>query len=262
MKHLIYILVFSLFISTASEAAKKTKRSKRAIKKASVSKVQSKPSKVEDVTNKFNSLGANDEIIERAKALDPENRVRVVQNRAVDRTLRFEIGGNFGMVAGGDPYVNTQNFGAHLDFHINPRWSLGARYYKSNNSLTSEGQRRYDEAQATYNETGQFRNVPDIDYAEHTYLGVINWYPIYGKFNLFDMGVVQFDFYALAGAGQVQLSSGSTPTYTAGTGVGLWFSKHISSRIEARWQTYQDEVYTGSRNLNIFVGTVGLGILL
>jgi len=53
--------------------------------------------------------------------------VRIVQNRAVDRNLRLEIGANYGLVSGGDVYYRTQNLGANLDFHITPHWSIGAR---------------------------------------------------------------------------------------------------------------------------------------
>jgi outer membrane beta-barrel protein len=85
---------------------------------------------------------------------------------------------------------------------------------------------------------------------------------MYGKINFFDVSVVQFDIYSLAGAGTMQLSSGSTPTYTAGGGIGFWLSQHVTSRLEVRYQNYQDTVYTGSRNLNLIVANLGLGVLL
>ena len=72
--------------------------------------------------------------------MDPHNEVSIVQNRAVDRNMRLELGVNYGLVGGGEAYYQTQNLGANLDFHINPHWSVGARYYHSFNSLTSEGQ--------------------------------------------------------------------------------------------------------------------------
>lgn len=210
-----------------------------------------------DLSSDLDSLGGNKEIIRKAKILDPDNKIRVVQNRTVDRNLRLEIGGSFGMVTGGDPYVSTDNLGVNLDFHINPRWSIGARYYTANNELTSEGKRVLD---ASINNPNAA--IFDTDYPEETYLGVINWYPIYGKLNLLDLGVAQFDIYALGGYGQVRLSSGTTGTWTAGGGIGLWLSQHFSTRLEARYQAYEDQVYSGKRALDLTVLSLSLGILL
>jgi outer membrane immunogenic protein len=215
-----------------------------------------------DVNKDLDSLGSNDAIIKKAKALNPKNEVRIVQNRAVDRTLRFELGINYGGVAGGDPYMDTQSMGGNLDFHFTPRWSIGGRYQKHFNSLTSEGKRLYDEADAAIKAKNPNYSIPDMDAPQDTMMAVINWYPIYGKLNLFNAGIAQFDIYAIAGAGQVRLTSGNAPTYTAGGGIGIWLAQHISGRLEIRYQTYEDQVYTGVRRVNLTVATAGIGILL
>ena len=214
-----------------------------------------------DVSDDMNSLGGNKELIRRAKAMDPKNKVRVVQNRSVDRDLRLEFGVNYGMVTGGDPYVHTNNLGVNLDFHFNPHWSIGARYYNSSNDLSSEGKRVFETAQAA-RAAGTYYERPDIDYASDTYLGVLNWYPMYGKLNLFDLGIAQFDIYLLGGGGQVKLSSGMAPTYTAGAGVGFWMSQHFSTRFEVRYQTYEDQINSGSRQLDLTVISATMGFLL
>ncbi len=212
----------------------------------------------QNVQDDLNSLGGNKDLIKKAKQMNPNNKVRIVQKREVDRNLRFEVGGSFGVVAGGDPYVNTDNLGFNLDFHITPRWSIGARYYQSSNALSREGKRLADEAQKNPDS-----NVFDsTDYAKDTYMGVINWYPIYGKLNLFDLTVAQFDIYALAGYGQIQLASGSTDTITAGGGVGIWLSQHFSTRLEARYQSYSDQPISGSRPLDLTVLSMSIGLLL
>jgi hypothetical protein len=74
----------------------------------------------DSVDDSIDSLGGNRELIKRARAMDPNNEVEVVQNRTVDRNMRLELGVNYGLVAGGDPYLNTQDLGANLDFHITP----------------------------------------------------------------------------------------------------------------------------------------------
>jgi outer membrane immunogenic protein len=214
-----------------------------------------------DLSTDMNSLGGNKDLIRRARALDPDSRVAVVQNRTVDRNLRLEIGVNYGTVTGGDPYVRTDNLGAHLDFHFTPRWSVGARYYNSNNGLTPEGKRVFDNANSVGPTGGNYLR-PDVDYATDTYMGVINWYPMYGKLNMLDMGVAQFDIYFLGGGGQIMLSSGSAPVWTAGGGLGFWLAQHLSMRTEVRYQTYEDQIYSGSRQLNQVILSATLGFLL
>lgn len=220
----------------------------------------------DDLSGKMNALGANKDLMKKARAIDPHNRVRVVQNREVDRNFRLELGLNYGMAEGGDPYVNTSVLGGTLDFHITPRWSIGARYINSQNSLTTEGKQVFSDAEARRQSGDTNFRRPGVDYAKDTWLAVLNWYPIYGKMNLFDAGISQFDIYFLGGAGQTSLGSGQSATYTAGGGVGIWFTQHFASRLEARWQGYQDKVYNGidfeSRNINQTLLTATIAFLL
>ncbi len=215
-----------------------------------------------DLNKGFNSLGASEGVISKAKALDTKNKVQIVQNRLVDRTMRFEIGANIAGAAGGDSYVKSTGTGANLDFHFTPQWSVGLRYMRAGNELTSQGKRVF----GNY-EDGLTSQVPDISFPLESAMGVINWYPIYGKLNMFNISVVQFDIYALAGGGQVTLGGldrddYTAPTYTAGGGVGFWINQHLTARFELRWQGYKDEVFSGSRTINQTIGTVGIGILL
>lgn len=211
-----------------------------------------------DVTKDFDSLGGNEKLYKRAKALDPKNKVSIVQKRVVDRSMRLELGVNYGLVAGGDSYLNTQNVGGNLDFHITPHVSIGGRFYNSYNSLTNEGKDIFENAQAQRAQGNPFRIV-EINEPMQTALATVSVYPIYGKTNLFDIAVAQFDFYALAGYGQVKLEkTGWTDAITAGGGMGLWLTQHVSSRLEGRWQTYEDQ----GRRLNAGIITVGLGLML
>lgn len=214
-----------------------------------------------NLDKKMGDLGGNKDLIRKAKYLDPDNKVRIVQKRTVERHWRLELGMNYGMVAGGDPYVSTQSLGGNLDLHINPRWSVGARYYNHYNELTSEGERVFKDVGAS-NSAGIPYTHPAIDYPLNTTLGVVSFYPVYGKLNLFDMGVAQFDLYVLGGYGETKLESGSSPTWTAGGGVGLWMSQHFASRLEVRYQNYQDKIYTGARELDLVMTSFSIGFLL
>lgn len=214
-----------------------------------------------DMENDMNSLGGNRELIRRARAINPDNKVQIVQNRTVDRHWRMELSLLSGLVAGGDPYVDSNQLGVNLDFHINPRWSVGARYSSMSNQLNSEGKRVFQTANDA-RASGQDVPRPAVDFASDTYLGVINWYPIYGKLNLLDLAIAQFDIYLLAGGGQIKLNSGMTSTWTAGGGMAVWLSQHLSTRFEARYQGYKDSIYSGSRQQDLTILSFSIGFIL
>ncbi len=217
----------------------------------------------QSISNEFESLGnTNPAIIKRAKDLDPNNQLRIVQKRTVDRNLRFEFGFNYGLIAGGDSYVDTNTAGAQIDFHLTPRWSIGVRHSKFYNQLTPEGKRVFNLAEEKIKNNEKDFTRPDIDYPISSTMAVLNWYPIYGKTSLMDLGIAQFDIYTLVGAGQLQLESGLSSTYSIGGGFGFWISQHFSARAELRYQKYQDEVYSGKRDIDSTVFNIGLGVLL
>ncbi len=242
-KLLSLLVLTSLFCGSVSMAAAKT------------------ASKNINVSEDIDSLGGNQELMEMAQNIKSETRSRIVQERLVPRKNRVEFGLSYGGVVGGDSYLKTQSAGFQIDYHITPRWSVGARYYDYGNSLTAEGKRVFDQARANYQAGGTGYAV-DIDYPEHAMMAVLNWYPIYGKTSFLDMGVTQFDMYLLAGGGQITLSSGDTGLVTAGVGVAAWISKHFSARAELRYQGYKDNPVTGSRQLDTAVGTLGVGFIL
>lgn len=219
-----------------------------------------------DVSKDVDTLGGNQSLMQMAQALDPENRARIVQNRTVDRYNRLELGVNYGGVAGGDPYVKTQSLGLAADFHLNPRFALGLRYNDFGNDLTPEGQRVFDKARN--NRTVYATGVnPDIDAPQRSGVAIASWFPIYGKINLFDSGIAQFDIYLLGGGGQIQLANeGWTTLYTAGGGVGFWINNRVSLRMEARYQNYHDKISDGiettSRTVNGVIASGGIGFML
>ncbi|MEM7646476.1 MAG: hypothetical protein AAF203_06180 [Pseudomonadota bacterium] len=55
-----------------------------------------------DIMKDFDSLGGNDVLINRAKVLQPDKNVKVVQNRTVDRRWRNEFSAGYSNVMGGE----------------------------------------------------------------------------------------------------------------------------------------------------------------
>lgn len=212
----------------------------------------------------FDSLGGNRILLERAKILEPETDAWVVQNRMVSRDRRFEISPEVSASFGGDTYVRTQNVGLNVHYHFNPRWSVGLKYNHSFNTLTPEGENLVNRAIADIQNnpgrnSGEF---PEIDYPRNETLGLINWYPVYGKMNLLDRGVAHFDLYVLAGYGQMQMDSGTSTTLTAGGGVGFWLNPKMSTRLEMRYQNYKSAYAGGEKTLDPAVASLQMGWML
>lgn len=213
------------------------------------------------LSDDVNSLGGNKALMKKVRAIDPDNKIRVVQNRTVDRRHRLELSLNYGAYTGGDPYLKTDAIGGQLEYHINPSFSLGARYASISNSLSGEGERVFAQA-ASLREQGINTGTVAVDPAEETVLGTISIYPLYGKLNFFNRSIAQFDLYMVGGAGTTKLQSGNSPTYTAGGGLGVWVSKHVSGRLEARWQGHQDQIADQKRDINQTILSASFGFML
>lgn len=209
-----------------------------------------------DLDSDMDTLGGNQDLMDRANAINPNNTTRIVQKRTVDLDNRFELLVSDGIVAGGDPYVNSNDLGAQLEYHIDPHWSLGARYYQISNSLSSEGQHIMNADLAAQ------APAPSIDYAKDTYFGTVTFAPFYGKLNFADLLVAQFDVYFVAGYGNVDLQTGATPTYTGGGGLAFWWTQHFSTHLEVRYQGYRASLADGtSEQMNLTVLSLGVGFL-
>lgn len=213
-------------------------------------------------SNSMQSLGSGEALMERANPTVPANTYRVVQKRVIDRDYRNEFALSTGAVAGGSSYYQTKNAGVRYEFHINPRWSIGARYDVNFNELTNEGRRVFDQAQQMINNGRTDFKYPDIDYPLNTALATISYYPLYGKMSWFDSTVSYFDFYLIAGGGQSQLKSGNTTVLTAGGGMGMWWNQYLTTRLELRYQNYEDRIYTGARKIDSAVGSFSMGFML
>lgn len=205
-----------------------------------------------EILKDFDSLGGNKVLLEKAKVLEPDKKIFVVQNRIVDRNTRFELAPKYFSVFGGDSFLDTQAIGLESHFHINPKFSLGAGYFQAYNQLTAEGKSLVDNDGL----------IPDTDFLKSGLTGTLNWYPIYGKFNLLDLAIVHFDLYLLGGYGQVELSSGSTNAYTYGGGIGFWISQHLTSRVEVRQFLFEAQRQNGPVDMELTLGSLSLGYLL
>lgn len=212
---------------------------------------------VAGVMEDFDGLGENKDLFDKAKALHPEMNVTVVQPRIVDRRNRLELAPEIDNLAGGDAYSKTYGYGLNAYYHITPHWSLGAKYTYYTNKFTNEAENLVNGGTPDGAPI-----VPSIDYPKNSLMGSIAFYPIYGKFNFLGMGITHFDVYATAGGGSIRLNSGSTGIWTGGVGVGFWWSQHLTTRLEARYQSYTAQRLDGPTKIQNTVFGLQVGYLL
>lgn len=205
-----------------------------------------------DILKDFDSLGGNDVLMNRAKVLQPEKNVKVVQNRIVDRKLRSEFSAGYSNVIGGDAYLQTQMLSLDYHLHINPYWAVGVGYFSAFNKLSNEGRYLIDQNQL----------VPDVDEPTSGYEVFGNFSPIYGKINMFNMGIVQFDVYGILSYGNIKLKSGETNTYTWGAGFGLWVSQYLTTRLEIRQRFYEAQRFGGASDIDTTTASLSFGYML
>ncbi len=217
------------------------------------------------VEQELDNFGGNAALYEKARALNPEIDNNVVQNRFVDRTNRVEIAPEFsGISNGGDAYNRTTNAGLNVHYHINPSFSVGAKYNYSFNQLTPEGAsmvKRADQA-ATANPKDPNFLYPEIIYQKSEILGFLNWYPIVGKLSFGKYGVAHFDTYLTAGYGTMELSNGSSPVASLGVGMGFWINRHLTTRFEYRGEQYTADYYRQTETMTTGVASVQMGWML
>lgn len=219
---------------------------------------------VADIEKEFDGLGGNRVLLEKAQTLNPDAPTSIVQERTVNRRNRWEISPEYSGTFGGDTYVKSQSAGLNVHYHITPRWSLGVKYNRTFNKLTDEGNALIEKALDEYSKDTENPSalIPEIDYPKEEQMAYLNWYPVYGKMNLLDRRVAQFDFYGLLGYGQVRLLSGTQPTYTAGGGLGIWWGPRFSTRVEMRYQNYKHKTFAGDKTVDLAIASMQMGWLL
>lgn len=213
----------------------------------------------------FNSLGGNDTLLQKAQVLAPQSQVKIVQKRIVQRFNRHELSPEIGFTSWGTTYFNTSSVALGYHYHINPHWSVGLKYSYYLNKLTPEGDKVIERAIEAVNQGkmgDDLAAIPAMNWPEQSYVVQLHWYPIYGKLNVYNKGVVHFDIYTILGIGQIDLRNEETMIYQAGMGVGFWISQHLTSRMEYKYKTYDVELYSGTRTMNTHELGLSIGYML
>ncbi|KYG61609.1 outer membrane beta-barrel domain-containing protein [Bdellovibrio bacteriovorus] len=222
------------------------------------------------VEQELDSFGGNEALYLKAQALNPEVQNEVVQNRFINRTNRVEASLEGSSVFGGDAYNRTNNIGFNAHYHINPHWSIGAKYNYGINKLTPEGTAMVREAaqEAERNPENPSILFPQVIYPKSELLGLINWYPIVGKLSFGSWGVAHFDTYFTAGYGTMELGSNSpmassnAGVATLGAGLGFWLGSNLTTRVEYRAEQYSAQYYDRTEDMLTGVASLQVGWIL
>ena len=207
------------------------------------------------------ALGGNEILFKKAKILTPEKKITIVQSRIIDRVLEHEFNFEVSHVLGGDSLLKTARFGLNYQFHIMPYLSIGLKGHVAFNKLSAEGDAFVQRAMTLYNDFDQIEPlVPDIDYEKYASYLVLNWYPLYGKFNLYDLGIGHYDIYLLAGGGGVWLRRSSAMSLLFGGGFGFWLANRFSLRLESKYETYKTTRLSTSSTQRLHIMTLSFSI--
>jgi outer membrane beta-barrel protein len=168
---------------------------------------------------------------------------------ALRRRFEFTMFGSHDFAA--DSHMDSKQSGATARFHINSKWSIGARYTEYFNKLTVAGEALFEQEQL----------LPDSDFALKSSDAFISYNTVYGKVRLTQETIVYFDQYISLGYGNVALSRGETQMYLVDLGLAFWIGKNFSSRFGVKNEFYTQQRLNGDDNVHNAMGYIEMGYL-
>jgi outer membrane beta-barrel protein len=186
-----------------------------------------------------------------ASSVDKASAIRVVQQRPVLKSSRFELQ-LLGELSVADIMFKHYAAGANAYYHVDEQWAVGASYRQ----FFSE-------------ESGLLKDVTD-KFEVFPERAVMRWYagaeaawtPIYGKMAFFDDAIVHFDMHFLMGAGVTQTSRSASPRVSGVIGFGgrMLINTWFSILMEVRDQIYVENYNEGDQLVNNIGLSVGFSI--
>ena len=168
--------------------------------------------------------------------------VHVIQPKPVLQKGRLDVTPRLGMTIN-DPLYRNFKIAAHANFHVTERLYLGAlfQWYDFGDFIGGDT-RTFREINA---ETQAIPDAPYLNWAGGAELGFV---PLFGKFALFNQGVIFYDISVTGGAGVANASSISAPALNEG---GLAGTLSIAGRFFMNdWMAFnvelRDVIYSGN----------------
>ncbi len=190
---------------------------------------------------------------EASASLDDDAAVRVIQQRPILKSMRFELFVGGGIASADTMYRHTLAT-AGGRFHISEWISIGATYghYFSDRSAL------FDEV------VDNFELFPERSQIQWYAGGDVSFVPLEGKFAVFNDGLVYFDLYLSIGGGVTDTTRGDglKPTGMVGAGMRFFLTEWMTLSFEVRDQIFVEDFNAGSELVNNIVGQAGLTFFL
>lgn len=184
---------------------------------------------------------------------DLDSLVRVVQQRPVLKSGRFELFVGAGIVANDTMYDHWLATGTGR-VHVSEWISIGATYAKF------------------FSEESDLQSTIAKDYEVFPELSATRWYAggdvtfvaVDGKFTFFDSAIAYWDIYASIGGGVTVTSRSDSPRPTGMVGVGwrLFLADWLTFSVELRDYIFVEQFNAGSELVNNLVGQAGITLFI
>lgn len=199
--------------------------------------------------------GKNDEDTEEAEPAktDLESLIRVVQQRPVLKSGRFELSLGAGLPAGDQMYRHWLAT-ATGRMHVSEWVSIGAtyeKYFSSESKLLTEV-------------TQDLEVFPELSRMQWYAGADVSVVALEGKFSIFDATIAYWDLFATLGGGAMTTSRSTSPkpAGTFGAGLRLYFTDWLTLTFEVKDHLFFEKFNAGSEMVNDVVGQVGLTVFI
>lgn len=150
-----------------------------------------------------------------------KDKIHVIQPKPVLQKGRMDVAPRIGYTIN-DSLWSTMKVGAEAKYHFSERLFLGAMFdwYQFGNTISGPT----DNYLQILAQTNSAPDSPVVNFMGGLELG---WVPIFGKFSIFNSGIVFYDFSVSIGAGWVDHQSIQLTSSQGGVGVTLAITNHI-----------------------------------
>ena len=195
-----------------------------------------------------------------------KDKIHVLQPKPVLSKGRFDISPHMGF-SFNDPLYQSVRVGVNANYHISERLYVGALFdwYNFGNALGGIT----ESYQATIDATSSTPDAPALNFAGGLEVGLV---PIFGKFSLFNSGIVYYDAAVTLGAMYVDRRSIQLPSISDGLPLGgtvsvvmhIFLSEWLSLNFEVRDTLFSVPLQGAAEASlsHIATATVGVGFYL
>ena len=191
-----------------------------------------------------------------------KDRVHVVQPKPVLQKGRFELAPRIGF-SFNDALYQSIKVGVAGNYHISERVYVGAMFDWYNFGDQFGGQTEAFEI--AQNETNAAPDAPGLNWMAGAQVGFV---PIFGKFAMFNSGIVFYDIGVQAGVGWAESKTLQVPVGTGGVAGSIGVTSHIfltewlSLNVEVGDTIYFANLGGESTLSHLVAASVGVGIYL